>query len=95
MNRLFLNYRWLLFISAFLVLMAILFVQARNTASDPQGTLLVSEAIAQRGIIKLDAYETIVPKYSQFRLSKIPGTDAEKTGRICKTDLTPLSCASM
>jgi hypothetical protein len=64
MNRLLLNHKILLFISAVLILMAIMFTQVRNTESDLQGTLLVSEAIAQHGTIKLDTYETVIPRYT-------------------------------
>ena len=33
-----------------------LFAHNRNTASDPRGTLLVSEAILTHGTVKLDHY---------------------------------------
>ena len=40
-----------------------IFAKVRNVAADPEGTLLVSQSILQRGTIKLDVYEEIAPKY--------------------------------
>lgn len=52
---------WLL---AFLIVAVIAGQTTHNTSSDPRGTLLVSQAIAQHGSVKLDAYgETLLNSY--------------------------------
>ncbi len=62
LNRLFINNKVPVFAVALLVMLFILFAQVRYTGTDPQGTLLVSEAIIKHGTIKLNAYKAVLPK---------------------------------
>ncbi len=56
--------RWLGWLLAFLIVAVIAGQSTHNTGSDPRGTLLVSQAIAQHGSVKLDAYgETLLDSY--------------------------------
>ena len=48
--------RWLGWLLALAIVSVIALQGTNNTGSDPRGTLLVSQAIAQHGTIKLDAY---------------------------------------
>lgn len=58
------KHRWLGWLLALLIAAVIAGQSTNNTASDPRGTLLVSEAIAQHGSIKLDAYgKTLLDSY--------------------------------
>lgn len=55
---------WLGWLLAFLIVAVIAGQSTHNTGSDPRGTLLVSQAIAQHGSVKLDAYgETLLDSY--------------------------------
>lgn len=58
------KHRWLGWLLAALIVAVIAGQTTHNTGSDPRGTLLVSEAIAQHGTIKLDAYgKTLLDSY--------------------------------
>lgn len=58
------NHRWLGWLLAFLIVAVIAGQKINATGSDPRGTLLVSQAIAQHGSVKLDAYgETFLDSY--------------------------------
>lgn len=58
------NHRWLGLLLAFLIVAVIAGQKINATGSDPHGTLLVSQAIAQHGSVKLDAYgETFLDSY--------------------------------
>lgn len=58
------NHRWLGWLLAFLIVAVIAGQKVNATGSDPRGTLLVSQAIAQHGSVKLDAYgETFLDSY--------------------------------
>lgn len=47
---------WLGWLLATLIVVVVAVQQTHNTGSDPRGTLLVSQALAQHGTVKLDAY---------------------------------------
>lgn len=58
------KHRWLGWLLAFLIVAVLAGQSTHNTSSDPRGTLLVSQAIAQHGTVKLDAYgETLLDSY--------------------------------
>jgi hypothetical protein len=58
------KHRWLGWLLAFSIVAVIAGQSTHNTGSDPRGTLLVSQAIAQHGSVKLDAYgETFLDSY--------------------------------
>ncbi len=50
------RYRWFGWLLAALIVTVIATQETYNTRSDPRGTLLVSQALAQHGTLKLDAY---------------------------------------
>lgn len=56
--------RWLGWLLALAIVAVIATQSTHNTGSDPRGTLLVSQAIAQHGTVKLDSYgETLLNSY--------------------------------
>jgi hypothetical protein len=57
--------RWLLCVTALLVLLFVASVRVRYTASDPRGSLLVASAIIEHGDIRLDAYAAAVEGYGK------------------------------
>src|SRR5512144_2994959 len=57
--------RWLLCVTALLVLLFVASVRVRYTASDPRGSLLVASAIIEHGDIRLDAYDAAVEGYGK------------------------------
>lgn len=56
--------KWLGWLLVFMILAVIAGQSTHNTGSDPRGTLLVSQAIAQHGTVKLDSYgKTLLDSY--------------------------------
>ena len=57
--------RWLLFVTAVLVVLFVASIRVRYTGSDPRGSLLVSAAIIEHGDVKLDHYAAAVEGYGK------------------------------